>query len=75
MSNDALALSHACRWLEDVADAAKQREVTMEMELPGGRYLVAEEWPSKAAYRDHAVNLETLGKMVAVSRISAAWGE
>ena len=42
--NDALTL--ACRWLEDVADVAKQGEVTMEMELHDGRYLVAEEWPS-----------------------------
>jgi hypothetical protein len=67
--NDALTL--ACRWLEDVADVAKQGEVIMEMELHDGRYLVAEEWPSEAAYRAHAANLETLGKMVAVSRLPA----
>ena len=71
MSTDALTLSYACRWLEDVARAAAKGEVTLEMEMPDGRYLVAQKWPSKAAYREHAVNRETLGKMVALSCIDA----
>jgi hypothetical protein len=69
--SDALALSHACRWLEDVADAAAKGVVTIEKETPDGRYSVCQEWPSRAAYLEHAVNLETLGKMVAVSRLPA----
>jgi hypothetical protein len=68
-SND--ALTHVCRWLEDVADAAAKGQITLEMELHDGRYLVAEEWPSEAAYREHAVNREALGKTVAVSRLPA----
>jgi hypothetical protein len=71
MSTDALTLSYACRWLEDVADVAKQGQVTLEVELPGGRYLVCEEWPSRVDYLEHARNREALGKMVAVGRLSA----
>ena len=71
MSTDALTLSYACRWLEGVADASAKGEVTMEMELHDGRYLVAEEWPSREAYCAHAVNRETLRAMAAVSRIAA----
>jgi hypothetical protein len=71
MSIDALTLSHACRWLEEVAEASRKGEITLEMEMPDGRYSVCQEWPCEAAYRAHAVNLETLGKMVAVSRLPA----
>jgi hypothetical protein len=71
MSIDALALPHACRWLEDVADVAKQGQVAFEVELPGERYLVCEEWPSREAYCAHAANLEALAKMVALSRLPA----
>jgi hypothetical protein len=68
---DALTLSHACRWLEDVARTAAKGEVTLEMELPDGRYLVSQEWPSRAAYLEHARNREALKAMAAVSRIDA----
>ena len=71
MSTDALTLSYACRWLEDVADASRKGEVTLEMEMPDGRYLVAEEWPSREAWLEHARNRETLAAMVAVSRLPA----
>ena len=61
-----LSLARRCR-----LTSAKQGEVIMEMEFHDGRYLVAEEWPSREAYRAHAVNREALGKMVAVSRLPA----
>jgi hypothetical protein len=71
MPTDALTLAYACRWLEAVARAAAKGEITLEMELPDGRYLAAEEWPSEAAYREYARNREALKAMLAVSRLPA----
>jgi hypothetical protein len=50
MSSEALDLSYARRWLETVSEASERGEIVFEMELNDGRYLVAEEWPSRVAW-------------------------
>jgi quinol monooxygenase YgiN len=70
-SDEAFDFDYLAKWLGAVADASAQGEVTNEAELPDGRYLVAEEWPSRAAFLEHLTNLETLKAMIALSRLPA----
>jgi hypothetical protein len=70
-TSEALTLAYACDWLKAVADASERGEVTLEMEMPDGRYLVALEWPSRLAYLEHARNLRALAAMLATSRLAA----
>ena len=55
-------------WLGCIVDAAAKGDVGLELELSGGRWLVCEEWPSRRAYCEHAANLLTLEKVVALTR-------
>ena len=54
-----------------MADASARGEVTFEAELPGGRWVVCEEWPSRAAFVEHAQHRHAIEAMVAVSRLPA----
>jgi len=74
MSTDALTLSHVCCWLEEVADASRKGEVTLEMELPDGRFLVAEEWPSRVDYLEHVRNRHAIEAMVDLDRRARSQG-
>lgn len=55
------------RWLEAAAKASKKRIVTHEKELPNGRYLVCEEWPSRSAYLELVRHRRTLEAMLYTS--------
>jgi hypothetical protein len=51
------------RWLTAIAKASTPRVVTRTEELSDGRYIVCEEWPSRAAYlelRGHRLTLEAM---------------
>jgi hypothetical protein len=52
------------RWLRAAAKASMRRQITFEEELPNGRYLVCEEWPSKAAYLELAMHRKALEAML-----------
>ena len=51
-------------WLGEVANSSAKGEVTNECELPGGRWLVSEEWPSRRAYLEFARNRYTTQAMI-----------
>jgi hypothetical protein len=74
MLTDAHTLTYACRWLEEVADASAKGEVTLEMELPDGRFLVAEEWPSRVDYVEHVRNRHAIEAMVDLDRRARCQG-
>jgi hypothetical protein len=58
------------RWLETAAKASKKRIVTHEKELPNGRYIVCEEWPSRGAYLELVRHRMTLEAMLYTSKPS-----
>lgn len=51
------------RWLKQFGEASIKRTITHEEELPNGRYIVCEEWPSRSAYLElvrHRLTLEAM---------------
>ena len=51
------------RWLKQAGEASIKRTITHEEELPNGRYIVCEEWPSRSAYLElvrHRMALESM---------------
>jgi hypothetical protein len=51
-------------WLKKIAEASGHGRVTHETALASGRYIVSEEWPSKAAYIEFLRCRETLEAML-----------
>ena len=70
-STDTRAFDTCAEWLGTVADAAAKGETVFEGELCDGAYLVGERWPSRLAYVEHVQHLQTIEKMVGLSRLPA----
>ena len=54
-------------WLKKIAEASAKGRITHETPL-GGRYIVSEEWPSKADYTEFLRCRETLDAMLITHR-------
>ena len=55
-------------WLKKIAEASAHGRTTHENTLASGRYIVSEEWPSKAAYVEFLRCRETLEAMLMTHR-------
>jgi hypothetical protein len=62
------------RWLRNGAEASRKRRITREEELPSGRYMVCEEWPSRAAYLEFTRYRMTLEAMLYTEELSEEEG-
>jgi quinol monooxygenase YgiN len=67
-SEEALDFEYLAKWLGAIADASARGEVTFEAGLPGGRWVVAEEWPSRAAWLEHAQQRHAIEAMADMDR-------
>jgi quinol monooxygenase YgiN len=74
-SDEARSIEFIAEWLGTVADAAAEGEVTLELEFDDGRYLVAEEWPSREAWLEHAQHRHAIEAMVAEDRKARSQGQ
>jgi hypothetical protein len=66
------ARDYLVRWLDQSARALARRKIIEQRELPDGRYIVTEEWPSRAAYLETAQNRMTLEAMLKTNEDAAA---
>ena len=58
-------------WLKKIAEVSAKGRIRQETELASGRYIVSEEWPSKAAYTEFLRCRETLEAMLITHRDAA----
>ena len=72
MTRPNAAFEHMVKWLGAIAEASAKGQVTDECGLPGGRYLVCEEWPSRAAFVDYARQRHALEGVVHEDRLARA---
>lgn len=56
-------LEQTALWLTEAAEAAAGTTTTFECELPNGRHMVTEEWPSRSAYQEFTKFRMTLEAM------------
>lgn len=63
-SNEALDYEHVVKWLGQVADASAKGAIVDEMELPGGRWVVSEEWPSRVDFLKYARERHAIEGMI-----------
>jgi hypothetical protein len=71
-SKEASTYELIVEWLGTVADASAEGAITNECELPSGRWVVCEEWPSRAAYLEYARNRHATEAMIYQDRKARA---